>query len=266
MTRQAQSGFALLIVLWTLAMLSMVGIRVVVAGRSDALLVRNLLDAAAAEAAADAAVHATAFRLAGRTVRIPAGGELSRLSLGGGRTVEVRLDELSGLVNPNAAPPPLMAALIRAVGFDPATAAKAAEAIFDWRTPGRLGVGGDDKFAPYETAGLPYAPAGRRFADLDELADLVWVSEALLAALRPHLSLFNLGRIDPARAGPLVARALTDSQVGQPGDDDIGRIFAVRADAVTAGGGRFTRRAVLLMRPGAGGRPFRILEWESGDG
>ena len=50
-----QRGFALLIVLWTVAFLALLGTQIVAAGRSDTQLADNLKQEAVLEAAADGA-------------------------------------------------------------------------------------------------------------------------------------------------------------------------------------------------------------------
>ena len=63
MTRiiRRQRGFALLIVLWTLALLALLGTQLLAAARSDTQLARNLVDSAALEAATDGAVQQAMF-------------------------------------------------------------------------------------------------------------------------------------------------------------------------------------------------------------
>ena len=58
-----QRGFALLIVLWTLVLLSLILAQLLSAGRSEAQLATKLRDAAVAEAVADGAVQDTLFHL-----------------------------------------------------------------------------------------------------------------------------------------------------------------------------------------------------------
>ena len=170
----------------------------------------------------------------------------------------------AGLLNPNSAPPALMAALIREVGGDPRSASAIGAAIFDWRTPGQIPSPGGAKARDYAAAGRAYAPPGKPFTDLDELGAVLGMTPALLAALRPHLSLYNFGRIEPGFASPIVLRALAGAGVGQPELDQVGPVVLLRADVSLANGAGFTRRAAVLLTPAADGRPFRILSWDSG--
>src|SRR5215831_8873131 len=56
-----QRGFALLIVLWSMALLALIGTRITAAGRAGAQLATNLRASAIAEAAADGAVFEALF-------------------------------------------------------------------------------------------------------------------------------------------------------------------------------------------------------------
>lgn len=265
-TSRRQRGFALLIVLWSLALLALLGTRVTSAGRTEVQIARNMRDAAIAEAAADGAIHEAAFHLLDRSARRWATDGQTRRLTGNGFVIDVHAQSPNGLVNPNSAPPTLMAALIREVGGDPRTAAAIAAAIFDWRTPGRIPSEGGAKATQYSAAGRAYAPSGRPFTSLDELGAVMGMTPDLLTALRPHLSLYNYGQIDPVHAAPVLARALAAAGIGQPNLDDIGPVALLRADVILANGARFTRRATVLLRPGPDNRAFRILTWESGDG
>lgn len=259
-----QRGFALLAVLAAVALLSVLVMRITASGRSDRLLARNLVAAAMAEAAADGAIHEAGVRLAAHEPGWIADGRTVTVRRAGA-AIDIRLGDPRGKVNPNTAPPALMEALLLRLGADPPRAAMAAAAMFDWRTPGPQAAAGGLKVTPYRQEGWFYAPSGHRFTDLDELGAVAGMTPALLAALRPYLSLYNAWTIAPEQADPLVLAALDDAGIGQPADDDPGPVALVRAHARSAAGASFTRRAALLLTPSRRGRPFRILSWESGE-
>ena len=260
-----QRGFARLIVLWAMALLALLGTRVTSAGRTEILIAGNLRDAAAAEAAADAAVHLAIFNLLDRPPRRWVADGLVRRVTVPGAVVDVRIDDPRGRLNPNSAPPVLLAALIREVGGDPEQAGAIAAAVFDWRTPGIVASAGGAKLAQYQRAGRSYGPPGRPFGDIDELGGVLGMTPGLLAALRPHLSLVNFATIEPARATPPLVRALQRAGIGQPAMEQTGTVVDVQARAVTERGARFTRQAAILLRAGVEGRPYRVLSWLDGE-
>lgn len=264
MTRRDDRGFALVIVLVSIGLLALLGTHLTLAGRTELRIARNVRNAAVAEAIADGAIHQAAFHLLdGSERKWRPDGQVRRLAAPDA-VVDVQVMDARGLVNPNSAPPALMAALLRVLGTPESQAIAIAAALFDWRTPGLVASPNGAKAPQYAAAGRPYAPPGRPFADLDEIGAVMGMTPALLAALRPHLSLYNYGEIDPARAGPAVRRAIELSRSGQPGEDDAGEVVVVRARAALASGTMFQRDATLMLRPAADGRPFRILTWESG--
>ena len=256
-----QRGFALLIVLWSLALLALIGTRLTSAGRTEARIAINLRANATAEALADGAVHEAIFHFIDRSDRHWSADGLPRTLNVPGASVDVRIVPQGGMINPNLATAPLVAALLRQLGVQPREAASIAAAIFDWRTEGALASPLGAKAAQYRAAGRDYGPPGKPFESLDELSAVLGMNPALLAAVRPYLSLYNFGPVDPRLAGPMVLRALADSGVGQPPGDDVGTILVVIAAVTLVDGTSFIRRATLRLVPR--GMPYQMLAWES---
>lgn len=259
-----ERGFALLIVLWTLVLLTLVGTAVTAAGRSEARLALNVRLAAAAQAAADGAVADAAFHLVDATPRHWAADGSARTVRRPGTVVELRLDSEAGKVNPNTAQPPLLEALLRAVGADGRTAATVAAAMVDWRYPNAQGAAQEQR---YRTAGLDYMPPQARFQSLDEIGLVLGMTPDLLARLQPHLSLFHDGDPDPVRADPVVRRAMASlgadpAAAAAAAPDDS--VVSVTATATVDGGTRFERHAVIQVGAQKDGTLFRILAWDTG--
>ncbi len=256
----ADSGFALLIVLWTLVLVALLFAMLVGASRSDAQLTANLRSAAELEAIADGAIHTALFDLLrrGGTARdfTPAVGQLS------GAEVGTEVVDQSGLLNPNTAPPDLLAALMLRLGADPGQAGRIAAAVAEWRAPGRRSGRRGLKAAQYQAAGLRYGPPGAPFETLGELGDVLGMTPALLLALAPHLTLYSDGDPDPAAADPVVRAALRDAGYG--GRADRAALQTVRITAIAQrGGARAVRSAVIRIGASSNGRGWRILAWET---
>jgi general secretion pathway protein K len=239
-----QSGFALLIVLWTMGFLALLGTRIVLAGRSDTQLADNLKQEAVLEAAADGAVANVMFSLqAARDARIQSDGITREIRIGQ-TPVLVRVEKESDRINLNRASPALLRALITEVGGTPAVAGPLATAIVDWHSDG-TDTGQDAAQAPrYRAAGLSYGPPGTRFQSVGELADVLGMPPALFEHLAPHLTVLTEDDPDVNTHDPVVARALTDTAgvadatVGsqQASDDDVLRIVTT---AVGTGNARY---------------------------
>lgn len=259
-----EQGFALLIVLFALALLALLVGAIGVKGRSEARIAGNLRGAAVAEAATDAAVAQAMFHvLDSMEGHWWADGSLHRVMLSGGIRAAVRIDSQAGKVNPNTASAALLTALLQAVGADSATAAGIAAAIIDWRSPDAQGAAGG-KAPAYRMAGRDYGPPGAPFQSLDEVRLVLGMTPALLARLRPHLSLYRDRNPDPVAADPVVARALVavTGQTVAPGVSADESVVRVTAAATGPDGARFIRQTV--MRTGArrqGDPPFQVMTW-----
>jgi general secretion pathway protein K len=240
----AQSGFALLIVLWTMGFLALLGTRIVLAGRSDTQLADNLKQEAVLEAAANGAVANVMFSLqAARDARIQPDGITREIRIGQ-TPVLVRVEKESDRINLNRASPALLRALITEVGGTPAVAPQLAAAIVDWHSDG-TDTGQDAAQAPrYRAASLAYGPPGTRFQSVGELADVLGMTPGLFERLAPHLTVLTKDDPDVNTRDPVVARALTDTagvadaSVGsqQASDDDVLRIVTT---AVGTGNARY---------------------------
>ncbi len=261
-----QSGFALLIVIWALVLLSLILTHVLSVGRSEAQLARNLRLAAEAEPVADGAVQNTIFHLLDPS---PRGWPLQgrhHLDLPGG-AADVVVENVAGKINPNAADEPLLDAMLILCGASAGEISGIAQAIMTWRAPPAVPGGG---VATYRAAGLNYAPPGAPFETNDEIGLVLGMTPALQACLLPHLSVYqdndtpSLAAADPfvAQALALVARQSGEGSV-LAGDATGDPTVTITAAAVGPGGGRFTRQATVRLVPGRLGRPFRVLTWQA---
>ena len=265
-----QRGFALLIVLWTLSLLSLLIAQLTGSGGQAVRLAGNLRAQAALQALADGAVQEAGFHLAAAGVaHWPADGAVRELRQDD-IAIRLRITTEAGRVNPGIASLELMAALVHECGVELPQATAIATSINAWRFPTAQGGYGA---AEYRQAGRAYAPPGQPFESLDELGLVLGMTPELLRCLTPHLSLFRDNDPDPNAADPLVLRALAASLGAPPGlsgaapDESVVMISAV---ATAPDGARAARRAILRMAPRqpAPGEaadalaPFRIMQWE----
>src|ERR1700728_3730261 len=105
-----QRGFALLIVLWTLALLALIGTQILAAARQDTQLARNLLDAASLESAANGAVQHAIFALLDNSSNHWNADDVTHSIRVGRALVAVRIEDESDKVNPNFASAALLQA------------------------------------------------------------------------------------------------------------------------------------------------------------
>src|SRR3954454_22565534 len=187
----SQRGFALLIVLWMLVLIAFITAHVTAAGRTEIRIAGNLAANAATQAAADGAIYQAIFNLA--DPRPERRWALDRaphdIDIGGSR-VTLRLEDEDARVNPSYASTALVAALLQVLGSDPGSAASLANAIAEWAGSGSTRSAAA-VLAEYQAAGLDYGPPGAPLESLDELLRVRGMTPAVLAALRPHLTLFG---------------------------------------------------------------------------
>lgn len=261
MTPNRERGFALLIVLWSMALLALMITIVLANGRTAITLAGNVRDAAAADARADGAINEALFHaLANGAAHWAPDGSWHDLPEG----VRVRVTTLGGLINPNLAPTNLLAGLLQACGADEAQAKRVAAAIIDWRSPPLTAAAAQARVQSYRRAGLQFAPPGAAFSDLAELGDVLGMTPALLQAMLPYMSLYQTDDPDPALSSPLVRRAL--ALADDPGalhEGYQGNFPTVEIEAEAAGPGRaMVRRHGVFSLAGADSpHPYSVLQF-----
>jgi len=262
-----EGGFALLIVLWSLALLALLGTRLMSSARTELQLAGNISSSAVLEAQADGLVFDTVFQLLKDGPGTGGINGVDRVvAMPDGRGT-VRVTSLAGKVNPNTASEPLMSALLRQIGLAPEGAASLAAAIADWRTPGQLPRPGGAKAPQYRAAGLPYLPPGAPFENIDELRQVLGMTPALHAKLAPHMTVFYDGDPVWSIADPVVAGALRATTGGNDGalqesSDADGVYVQIDANVARAVGQSFTRRAVAWAGHGAQRGRYLVLSWD----
>lgn len=204
----ADRGFALIIVLWTLVLITLVVTAMTASGRSEAQMAARLRSTAVAQAAVDGALNEALFRLAERQWDHDTATRTLRI---GGTAVQVAVTDEAGLVNVNDAPIPMLVALLQDVGVPPAQAVAVADAISDFHSRGDMPRPHGAKTAQYAAAGLPYGPYGRLFLSQDELGLVLGMTPDILARLAPHVAFLKTGGLDVTKMDPVVAQAFADA-------------------------------------------------------
>jgi general secretion pathway protein K len=264
-------GFVLLIVLWTLVLIGFIAAHLAASGRSEVRIAANLSANAAAQAAIEGAVDAAIFNLTDPDPdrRWPADGESHTLDIGESRVV-LRIADEAGRINPNLASPALLEGLLLATGTDPDTAHRLALAIGQWTGNGVPET--QDMAGEYQAAGLDYTPPLEPFETLDELNRVIGMTPEIVAALRPHLSLYGPAQPDPASADRVVlaaldiaARAQPLAASGSPGTLAGQAPRTLRVMASARGPGQALASAAAIIRFGGGvPRGYAMLAWKDG--
>jgi general secretion pathway protein K len=257
--RSGEAGFALIIVLWSLVLVSLLVTQLTADGRLETRRVANGRAQVMEQMAVDGAVEEAVFHLLDQSERHWNANGIVREIRVGGFAVRVSVTNEADKVNPNVAPPELLTALLRRVGVADRDATSLAAAIVGWRTqPGAA----NELAVAYRPLG--YLPPGTPFQTLDELGLVAGMTPDVLARLMPHLQLFRALPPISSTTDPIVTAALADwsglptATSGSVPDESF---IAITAVAGGPDGARAERRAVIQLDPGAKTLPFHVLDW-----
>jgi general secretion pathway protein K len=239
-----------LIVTWAFGLLALLVSALAAASRGDLSVAGNIGDSAVAEAAADGAAQQAVFPSMSGTWT--ADGARRRMEVGRA-TVLAQIEDQPGNLNPNFGTPLMLAALLGARRTVAETALDLARGMVDWRTVALVPIAGGAKLDRYRLAGLHYGPANHRFASLDEIGLILRTTPALLARLKPHVSVYQTADASTAAEAPFGRIALRDAELPGHGaavtattrHDQVVLIYVA---AAMQGGTGFTRDATVALR------------------
>jgi general secretion pathway protein K len=291
---RAESGIALIAVLWLTVLLTVIASGFAFSMRSEAVAARNALSVAQARAAADGAVERTAFELQ-RPRNLPevwlADGTPHAWQDGDAAISAVAVDE-SAKIDLNAGNELLLKGLLQNVGGLEAEAAqRLVDAIGDWKDADDLRRPNGAEDAEYRAAGLKYGPSNAPFEFVGEVNRVLGMTPALFAKIGDSLTVHTrLPGINPATASRDVLLALpsatpesVDAYLAQrrdalanklpvppfPGAQGFGvnaiAVWRIRAAATMPDGVTFVRDAVLRSS-GSARRPVIAVLWQEGTG
>ena len=255
------AGFALVAVIWSLGLITLLGMAVIVGARYRTKVTSSYASVTAASAAAESAINlgiAIALTTSpSQNVKFPL-----RCRMPGGEQATVTVEEELGKVDLNTATPTVLARLFTALTLDQAIGTRIAQRILEFRDPGR-GQGKDPgaRSTNYEPG------AAARFTTIMQLDQIDGISPDLFRVALRFVTVRS-GRPEPdGDAASLVLRELLNLEQkaggparGLPANGSV----TLRADIRTPDGARFIREALISL--GAeNGRPFVVREWRHGD-
>lgn len=260
----------MIIVLWTLVLIAFVVAQLTASGRTEIRIAGNLVSNSVAQAAADGAIFEAIFNLSDPRpeARWVVDGSARRLAIGNSE-VTLRLEDEAWRINPSTASPALLEALLRVGGSDAQSARRLAAAIGDWVGSAAVPRPQNTLVAEYRAAGLDYGPPGGPLETLDELDRVIGMSPAVLAAIRPHLTLFGPPEPNPTTADPVVLAALAllpqTGAVAANANQIPPDVLTVRMTAIGSGPGnaRVVRTAIIRTGPNLP-QGYTVLAWGSG--
>ncbi|MFH0341963.1 MAG: general secretion pathway protein GspK [Chromatiales bacterium] len=294
-----EQGFALVIVLWMVALLSIVAASLAFSMRTETTLAHDLVAHAQARALAEAGLYRGILELTNpdRLRRWRGDGSRHRIRFGGA-SITVSLQDEAGKIDLNSAQRGLLDAVLRALDIEDDRRDALLDAIEDWRDPDSLRRLNGAEDQEYEAAGRTYGAKDATFNTVEELQQVLGVTPRLFKRLRPALTVHSHSAgIDDKVAPPEVLRALLLSgedtgrdleealarrrdnaeEPGENGRDALkpvidarfvvpsnGVIYTVRAEArLPAQTLASVAATVKLIQQS--GKPYSVLAWQEGD-
>lgn len=187
------AGIALVLVLWILALLSVIAASVVFGARTDLQVAANRTDQARREAIAEAAVHRALFEA------LQPGTDPGRWDSDGrphawhyqGYDLTVTITDESGKIDLNSAQEALLASLFRHAGLEPGAADALLNTLLDWVDPDDQKRLNGAEAGDYAAAGYGVRPANGPFEAVEELRQLIGMTPALFERLYPLVTVFS---------------------------------------------------------------------------
>lgn len=204
-----QRGMALLVVLWTLSLLSLMALAFAQNAWLERHRVRNLIDAAAAQSILQAGLSfAVTSLLHSRNGRAWAHDGTPYHMKFAGSDVTISLQDANGCLNINSATAADIQALLGTIGVGNDIAQSLAAAIVDWRDSDQLRSPNGAELPEYVNAGSLERPANRSFLSTAELNGVLGMTPEIADRLLPLVSIFPAGpEINPVTAPEQVLRA-----------------------------------------------------------
>ena len=214
-----ERGLALLVVLWTILLLSLLASSTLDTSRSDVNLAFNLAENARAELLAEAAGNVALFGL------LNTGSDETAWQSNGAiyawrdeeAELRARVTEEGGRLDINEASPDLIASFMSAAGLDDEEARLIADAIVDFRDPDvdRRPRGAEDP--EDEAAGQALGAKDAPFQMIEELVRIPGMTAELFDRVAPELTIFSgLELPDFDSAPPTVKAALENRRMDGP--------------------------------------------------
>jgi general secretion pathway protein K len=295
-TVRRERGVAFVLVLWVIAMLSILLGSFALVARTENLQSRHLFDTTKARYAAEAGLNLAVYELrkSDPTQRWIGDGRPYRFMFDDVQ-VEVSLTDDSGKIDINTAQPDLLIGMFMTAGAEQETATRLAAAVQDWRDPDDLAQPDGAEESDYKSAGLSYGPANAPFNTVSELQQVLGMDYALYEKIAPAVTIYSgrgtpssgyasaevLQAMHPDWSPEEIRQLVTERQAQQPGTGET-PLLGPDGQPIVAGGGGLTysvkSRATLsngastvldtTIRLGgvnAAGRPYVILRWRDDD-
>lgn len=279
-------GLALVAVLWMTAALSLLVGGLLSLARAEVKAAQVRGAAAEAIALGDAAIQLAV--LDWRTATPPPDSLRRADYMLEGRVIAVRVVPATGYINLNAAPEPLLRALLTlGGGLDPAVAGVLAQHLIDWRDADDAALPEGAEAPAYAAANVAWRPRNGRLLVPEDLLQVLGFDFDLFERIRPYVTVWAgaAAGVNPLAAPPEVLAVLAGGNHALAGriaaardagdrsmdltaldpafldQGGVGSVLHVEAE-VPVGELRALRGRWIVAAPDAGGAPWQTLTAE----
>jgi general secretion pathway protein K len=278
-------GVVLVMVLWSIALLSALAMAASVSFRAFAGIAAIGRDRVQSEALVTAGLEIAAGMIRGSGGQ-PLTETETTVNLSTG-AVRARFSDEGGRIDVGKAPVEVLASLLRSVGAPDSQATDAAQRIVEWRNRDNTGAPGAAP-RPGTLAAINDKNMKQPFADVLEVAQVPGVAPQWVAAMAPLTTVFGADTVNPLTAPasviaalpgvdrPLLAAFLAVRRVDPTNAERISaalgpaqrflaekreQVVGIELAAVLPDGYAAAARAVMVLMP-KDTQPYRILVWK----
>ncbi len=299
--QKTQQGFALVIVIWILTLLSLMAGSFALTMRRDSSVTSALKNNAQAFALAESGFGMAKYMLqqANPDLRWLTNGAIYQILRPDGSEIRVKIVSEAGKIDINAADETLLSAVVKAVSGDLWVQQSLLNSILDWRDEDNEERPHGAEKKQYQDAGLSYIPSNKPFQSLEELQLVLGITPEIFDRIQPWLTIYSgQNQVNLQEATPEVAQIinndLNDRQISSPATqnqtpnntqaaspnglgatNNENRTYTVAVEVFMPDGGSAALETVVKIQPqGQGGgqnpgqgqlpgqTPQQILDWK----
>lgn len=222
MTRQAQTGLAMVIVIWVLSLLTIMAGSFALSMRRETVVITAVKEGAEALAFAEMGVIiAEQMLLAKGDKQWLTDGSIYQVKY---RGADIRVRSLSeqGKIDINKASESILLSMMRSTSVEEtARQEEVVAALLDWRDKDdNVHINGAEK-EQYENAGLTYHPANKDFQAIEELQLVLGMETTLYQELEPLITVYSgQAEVNQQLASPEVMQAISNLELDESDESD----------------------------------------------
>ena len=206
-----QAGIALVMVIWFIALLSLLALGFSKVMRSEALVARNLVESTRATHLAKAAIEQGIYGLLKQdpvAVRAMISGVPIDSDIGDAK-LSYKLQDENGKLDINHAPVELIENLLLSLGLSETTALSISHAVEDWRDEDALKLPFGAETRDYTELNMLWKPSNAPFRNIHEIRHVMGITADIYKMIAPLITVYSASdRINPKFASPVLLGAI----------------------------------------------------------